>query len=1129
MILLTSSPWAQNADEAALRALVEKFFAAYTKKNLDGVMALWSAKSPEFVQRKQTMQRLFATLARIEVNSPNISRLETNEGQARMRLSFDMSGWDAQTGELAQGSGKMRRTMHCIWEEGVWKIWRYYPAVDDFAAALVAAKTAEERAALLKTWLTTDNELVTAELVKALDRQSNLLRSQANHAQAIAVNLIACDVAELIGDKVGAVNALKNIGSLYAAQSNFTEALKFFQKSLPLYEALGNKLGVAFVWINVGVIQREQGNYTQAVESYQKSLRLYEELDDKKGIAAVYNNMGNVSVLRGNYTEAVAHFQKSLAISEAAGDKTVTANTLHNLGVICDEQGDYDTALEFYQKSLAQFEVLGDKKGIAANLNSIGSVYRVQGNYLRGLEFFQKSLKQYETIGDQKGMTIALGNIGILYGNQGDYAQALEFYRKVLSIQETLGDQAGMSITLNHIGNVHSMQGNNAQALEFYQKSLATKETLGDKAGAADILHNVGLVHDEQGNYAQALEFYQKSLAMTEALGNQAMTASTLSNLASLHQAQGNFTQALECAQRSAEIAKRIGSPEIRWRALRTVGQAYRGLSQFVPARQAFDEAITLVENLRVQVAGGERQQQHFFEKKVSPYYEMVELLISQNNPADALTYAERIKGRVLLDVLHTGRINVTKAMTDTERERERALNTQLVSLNTQIFRESQRKELDENRLVDLKTRLQKARLDYEAFQTGLYVTHSQLKTQRGEAQSITLEETNTLLSDVKTALLEFVVTETKTYLFILSSPEPRTPNPEPMLKVYTIDIQQKDLAERVTRLREMVAANRGGFPRLARELYDLLLKPAQAQWQGKTNLIIVPDGVLWELPFQALQSKENRYLIEDAAIAYAPSLTVLREMERQGAGFRVVGSGETTSKTKNPKPTTATLLALGNPSLGKETVERVQLVHRDENLNPLPEAEKEVRDLGQLYGVTRCKVYVGADAHEERVKSEAGNYRILHFATHGLLNDRSPMYSQVLLAQMPSPPTPLPTAGEGSEDGLLEAWEIMNLDLKADLVVLSACETARGRVSAGEGVIGLAWALFVAGCPTTVVSQWKVADSSTSQLMVEFHRQLRTQSKAEALRQAQLKLMKDGKHRHPFYWAAFVLVGDGR
>jgi CHAT domain-containing protein len=216
-------------------------------------------------------------------------------------------------------------------------------------------------------------------------------------------------------------------------------------------------------------------------------------------------------------------------------------------------------------------------------------------------------------------------------------------------------------------------------------------------------------------------------------------------------------------------------------------------------------------------------------------------------------------------------------------------------------------------------------------------------------------------------------------------------------------------------------------------------------------------------------------------------------------------------------------LLAVGNPVIGKKTVERAALTLRDEKLDPLPEAENEVKALGQLYGSARSRVYIGAEAREDLLKAEAAQARILHFATHGILNNASPMYSHLALAQ-----------GNKNEDGLLEAWELMQLDLKAELAVLSACETARGRFGAGEGMIGLTWALFIAGVPSTVVSQWKVESASTRDLMLNFHRRMRTPSaamrpgKAEALRQSALRLMKNPQTSHPFYWAGFVLVGDG-
>jgi CHAT domain-containing protein len=221
------------------------------------------------------------------------------------------------------------------------------------------------------------------------------------------------------------------------------------------------------------------------------------------------------------------------------------------------------------------------------------------------------------------------------------------------------------------------------------------------------------------------------------------------------------------------------------------------------------------------------------------------------------------------------------------------------------------------------------------------------------------------------------------------------------------------------------------------------------------------------------------------------------------------------------PAQSLPALLAMGNPSLNAQLVSRAESNDRSVSFGELPDAEREVRTLSEIYGAQNSTILTGAAAREETFKADAWRYPVLHFATHGLLDDGNPLYSRLLLA----------SSGAG-DDGLLEAREIMKLKLKAELVVLSACQTARGRIGAGEGLIGMSWAFFIAGTSTTVVSQWKVDSASTSRLMVEFHRNLQNRdnpaSKAEALRQAALKLMADPKYRHPFYWSGFVVVGNG-
>ena len=370
----------------------------------------------------------------------------------------------------------------------------------------------------------------------------------------------------------------------------------------------------------------------------------------------------------------------------------------------------------------------------------------------------------------------------------------------------------------------------------------------------------------------------------------------------------------------------------------------------------------------------------------------------------------------------------------------------------------------------------------------------------------LTPEEARGLVADAQTAVLEYVIDDDRMHVFVLTQAE-RT------VEAHTVRVPREELSRLVRDFRDRVGRRDPGFKELARRLYDLLLTPVSARLQGRALVAIVPDGVLWELPFQALVSPDGRYVIEDHALFYAPSLSVLREMTAQRGAH----------ETRRPS-----LLALGNPALDPKAVAQAKETYRDVEFAPLPEAEREVNELRNLYGASRSAVWTGNAAQEHRLKAEAGRYDVIHLATHGVLDDTSAMYSRLLLSH---------AERTAENDGLLEAWEIAKLELKADLVVLSACQSGRGRIVNGEGVTGLAWAFFLAGCPTTVASLWNVVDApATRNLMVEFHRRLLAArgepgvagSKAEALRRAGLSLLRGGRYSHPFYWASFTLVGAG-
>jgi CHAT domain-containing protein len=525
----------------------------------------------------------------------------------------------------------------------------------------------------------------------------------------------------------------------------------------------------------------------------------------------------------------------------------------------------------------------------------------------------------------------------------------------------------------------------------------------------------------------------------------------------------------------------------------------------------------------------------------------MMELLLAQGKTPEAFAYAERVKANRLVDVMESGGTRLTKTMTASEQQQERRLENQIISFKAQIARERERRDPEAQRLAALTDGLQKTQGDYRAFEAKLYAAHPLLKAARGESLLAKPEAPSARFDDPQSAMLEFIVTEGRTYLFTLAREQGsgaggqgpdkkaeggrrkaeansdgaihpssfRLPpsSPAPVLQAYAVEMKRGELAARVAKFRELIDRRDEGAAQAAREVYDILLKQADEQIKNKSAWIIAPDSVLWQVPFQALQPAASRYVIEDHAISYAPSLAALNEIRKAKPPARVAPASQ------------PVLLAFANPTIAPQTAERAKVTNKDEKLDGLPETENEVKALAQLYGAARSRVYVGAQAREQSAKEDAARFRVLHLAAPGVVGDVSPMYSHVALAQT-----------VGKDDGLLEVWEMMQMNWHADLVVWSASETARAASGSGEGITGLGWSLFAAGCPTLVTSQWRTQSPGTTELMLAFHGQLQAASnrrerltKAQALQQAILKLLKGENYKQPFYWAGFAMVGDGR
>jgi CHAT domain-containing protein/tetratricopeptide (TPR) repeat protein len=967
------------------------------------------------------------------------------------------------------------------------------------ALRLISAKDQTERGRLLRD----ATNLVNARLAAEIRNEGDRLEGSVRGPVRLEIYTLALQISESINDRSQIIKSLNDLGIILLAEGKSKDAVASYQRGISISRDTGDKEMTARLLSNLANVYFGNDN-EKSTEFTQLSITAAEEIDAQTIIAANLGRLGNLYAVKGDLINAVGSHQRSLKINEHLNNAAGVAINLVNMGIIQTMQGDYSGAQDSFERGLKYFDSVGDKDRAAVTLYNLGNVLLEKGDFARAMSCYSRSLQIFEQLGSLGGIEGVATNVANLYIVQGNY----ELARSYLDRASLVADKTGKTIpqyALGSFGDSYKGEGRFDKAIEYYERLLAIKESSENKDSLAETLINIGNCYLLVPNPEKARQYFERAMQMTDKTGSYRWSLRALIGLAEYHLAQNDFRLAFEYATRAkAQYEKLNGSKEYE-ELFTALGRAKLGLGDKEQARLNFEKAIAIIEDQRGRVAGNSSERQGFFRDKTLSYNLITETLVSGGAISEAFKYSEMGKARTLIEAISGGgKINISVSLTPEERVKERSLRNELVSFHSQIEKENTKEKPDIESLETLKVQLAKKRLESEDFQVQLYSLHPELRFQRGEIKPISAQEAAYLLKDDKSAIVEFSVAREKTFLFVISKDVFK----KVTLKAYKIDIKGEDLSRTVEAYRSKIAAGDLGFANQSREMYDLLLQPAAAQLSGKTNLIIVPDGALWDLPFQTLQSSRNKYLLENAAISYAPSLTALRVMTKK-------------SKKKNADANLE-LLAFGNPEIRKETAESVTRVFMGEKLEPLPEAERLVNSLKKMYGPNRAEVFTRSDAREETAKIEAPKFRIVQFAAHGILNNASPMYSHVVLSQ---------NANNPNEDGLLEAWEMRDLGLKADMVILSACDTARGRISNGEGVIGMTWALFIAGTPTTVATQWKVESSSTTELMLEFHRQLlsaKRTTKAEALRVASLKLLRSGKYSHPAYWAGFVMVGDG-
>jgi len=540
----------------------------------------------------------------------------------------------------------------------------------------------------------------------------------------------------------------------------------------------------------------------------------------------------------------------------------------------------------------------------------------------------------------------------------------------------------------------------------------------------------------------------------------------------------------------SIKVAGSIGRPETLWRAYSQMGRMAHQQGELHKAFKHYAEAITIIEEMRGEISDpGEKTL--FMENKFQVYEWMIQLLHSLKRDEEAFNYLERAKARTMLDMLGDKNFASKNAEMEDLLARERAVRDQLQELTSASGQASfQESEDGDDREEDRAESDDKEAPDsalLQGEQKKLLDRIAQLNPDLAsllKVTPLTAKEVQTLL-DEDTLLLAFYLATEWAGVFVVTKGETLG---------LRLDISRKQLAEKVKEFRKETEEGvtvkvfmSKDYEKPLADLYEILIKPLEKELVGKRHVVVVPHGMLHYLPFQALRDQEGRYLIESYTVSYLPSASVLKYAREKNRGNH------------------ADLFAVANPVT---------------DLSPLPAAEVEAREVSALFD--RKQVLLGPRATKTRFKSEGPRYDLLLFSTHGEMIESEPLKSNLRFT---------PTQ---QDDGKLTVSEIFDMEVKANLVTLSACETGlargtKGDFPQGDDLVGLSRAFIHAGAPSVVASLWKVSDDSTVEMMRSFYSNLKTMPKAEALRQAQLGLAKSNAmaFSHPYFWAPFILVGD--
>jgi CHAT domain-containing protein/tetratricopeptide (TPR) repeat protein len=919
-----------------------------------------------------------------------------------------------------------------------------------------------------------------------------------------------------------------------------------YEEALPIWRAAGDRSGEAQALNGLGFLSGALGAPPKALEYYEQALAIRREIGDRDGEGETLHGIAAMQSALGRKAQALEIYNRALPLRQASGYRVGEATTLGNIGQIHFSLGEMPKAIDYYQRSLPLWRAAGHRAGEASAYIGLGSIYGLTGEKQRALDYMLQALAVSRGADDRRGQGYALFNLGKLYADLGEREKALESCSQAVALFRAVGDRGGEANTLNSLGALTAASGDRPAALEYFNQALSIWRGSSDRYGEAYALLSIGRLMDESGEKRKALEQYNSALSLFRGTKNPRGEALTLNNLGLLIASLGESRQGLDAYRLAIPLWRELGDKGSEAASLANLARIERDLGDLDGAKASIESALALVESLRGKIASQQLRASYF--ASTQNYHEFyIDLLMrlhgerpGEGYDALALQASEQARARGLLELLTEAHADVDRGVNAELLERERALQRRLnekADYQFRLLNERYTREQMEAAKLDLNARVEDLR-QVETEIRNASPVYAALKY----PMPIGLPEIRGLL-DPETVLLEYSLGEKRSHLWVVTSTTFDSYELPPRAEIEALARQTYDLlssAETGEQLRARLARPATKSPEALLSLSRILLGPALARLRRK-RLLIVADGALQYLPFAVFPAPERegggQPLIVEHEISNLPSASTLSTLRREMAGrapapkaVAVIADPVFDSADPRVKHTDGYLASADSSPATRQGSRQDLLTSAREvgaagEVQPLRRLEFSRAEAETIYSQAGAagsfKALDFAASRAALLRTDLSQFRILHFATHGLLNSQHPELSGVALSLVDEQGRP--------QDGFLRLHDIYNLKLGADLVVLSACKTGLGKEIKGEGLVGLTRGFLYAGSPRVVASLWKVDDRATAELMKLFYQQMLSGGlrPAAALRMAQIDLWRQKRWAAPYYWAAFTLQGE--